>query len=313
MTKVEDRTAAKFRPVPETRSIPASGSGERRPPGLGIEVSWPRVTGQPKTTAEYIQATSRVGRKHPGLVITMYNWMGAHDLSHYERFESYHAAHVEAISVTPFSSRAMDRGLHGVFAGMNRLFGTQMAQETDAANFDPAGTETSEIVEDICLRAALLVDKDNAALVRTRLLLHRDDWAHLAESFLRYRRLDEPASLWPLIERFAQRSLEDVTAAYAQLRSLHAASGRALLRSWKGQTAELGIDESWLADLVDQVREEVQVYEVEAVTMGEVQQPRSVHGYRLIWSTASRLAPLRGLARARKRTRKPGTAGIELI
>jgi hypothetical protein len=152
------------------------------------------VTGQPKTTAEYIQATSRVGRKHPGLVVTMYNWMGARDLSHYEHFESYHAAlyrYVEAISVTPFSSRALDRGLRGVFAAMSRLFGTQMAQETDAANFDPAGIETSEIIEDICVRAALLVGKDNAALVRTRLLSHRDDWAHLAESFLRYRWLDD--------------------------------------------------------------------------------------------------------------------------
>jgi hypothetical protein len=78
----------------------------------------------------------------------------------------------------------------------------------------------------------------------------------------------ELASLWPLIEGFAQRSLEEVTAACERLRSLRAASGRALLRLWKGRTSELGIDERWLGDLVDQVREEVQVYEVDAVTMG---------------------------------------------
>jgi hypothetical protein len=152
------------------------------------------VTGQPKTTAEYIQATSRVGRKHPGLVVTMYNWMGARDLSHYERFQSYHAAlyrYVEAISVTPFSSRALDRGLRGMFAAMNRLFGRQMAEEPHAENFDPASTVTTDIIEDVCQRAAVLVGKDNAELVRARLLSHRDDWAHLADALLRYSWLDD--------------------------------------------------------------------------------------------------------------------------
>jgi hypothetical protein len=157
---------------------------------LGLMV----VTGQPKTTSEYIQATSRVGRKHPGLVITMYNWMGARDLSHYERFQSYHAAlyrHVEAISVTPFSSRALDRGLRGVFAAMNRLFGRQMAEEPGAENFDPASVITGDIIEAIFQRAAVLVGKDNADLVRTRLLSHRDNWAHLADALLRYSWLDD--------------------------------------------------------------------------------------------------------------------------
>jgi hypothetical protein len=152
---------------------------------LGLMV----VTGQPKTTAEYIQATSRVGRKHPGLVVAMYNWMGARDLSHYERFESYHSAlyrYVEAISVTPFSSRALDRGLPGVFASMSRLLGVQMAMEPQAENFDPAGSTTTDIIEHLFQRAALLVGKDNAALVRDRLLSHRDEWAHLAEDLLRY-------------------------------------------------------------------------------------------------------------------------------
>ncbi|MBC7706734.1 MAG: helicase, partial [Rhodoferax sp.] len=77
------------------------------------------VAGQPKNTSEYIQATSRVGRSNdgPGLVSTIFNWARPRDLSHYERFEHYHETfykHVEALSVTPFSARALDRGLSGV-------------------------------------------------------------------------------------------------------------------------------------------------------------------------------------------------------
>src|SRR5207249_975972 len=86
------------------------------------------VVGQPKTTAEYIQATSRVGRdrKGPGLVVTIYNWARPRDLSHYETFEHYHATfyrHVEALSVTPFSSRALDRGLTALFVSLVRHAG----------------------------------------------------------------------------------------------------------------------------------------------------------------------------------------------
>ena len=157
---------------------------------LGLMV----VTGQPKTTAEYIQATSRVGRKYPGLIVTMYNWLGVRDLSHYERFRSYHAAlyrHVEPISVTPFSSRALDRGLRGVFAAMIRMAGPKMALEQNATNFDSAGISTRDIVDAICRRAELLVGAQEAKLVRTRLLAHCDDWAHLANELLRYTWLDD--------------------------------------------------------------------------------------------------------------------------
>lgn len=82
------------------------------------------VNGQPKSTAEYIQATSRVGRSYLGLVCSVLTWSRPRDLSHYETFEHYHATfykHVEAQSVTPFAARAMDRGLTGALVSLLRL------------------------------------------------------------------------------------------------------------------------------------------------------------------------------------------------
>lgn len=86
---------------------------------LGLMV----VTGQPKTTSEYIQATSRVGRAHPGLVVTCLNASRPRDRSHYERFVAYHRSfyrEVEATSVTPFSLQTLDRGMIGALVGMIR-------------------------------------------------------------------------------------------------------------------------------------------------------------------------------------------------
>jgi len=194
---------------------------------LGLMV----VTGQPKTTAEYIQATSRVGRKHPGLVITMYNWMGARDLSHYERFQSYHAAlyrYVEAISVTPFSSRALDRGLKGVFVSMNRLFGNKMAEEKGAENFDPGSQVSENIIEDLYKRAAMLVGKDNAELVKKRLLSHRDEWGRFADDLLRYSWLDDstmPPNNSRVLLRTAGTKNEGVWSAPGSLREVEPTAG----------------------------------------------------------------------------------------
>ncbi|WP_081503952.1 DISARM system helicase DrmA [Alicyclobacillus hesperidum] len=88
---------------------------------LGLMV----VNGQPKSTAEYIQATSRVGRSFPGLVCAVLTWSRPRDLSHYETFEHYHATfykHVEAQSVTPFAPRALDRGLTGTMVSCLRMY-----------------------------------------------------------------------------------------------------------------------------------------------------------------------------------------------
>lgn len=90
-------------------------------PRLGLMV----VLGQPKTHAEYIQATSRVGREdqRPGLVLTLLNIHKPRDRSHYERFRYYHETFyrsVEVSSVTPFSARALDRGFAGALVGLAR-------------------------------------------------------------------------------------------------------------------------------------------------------------------------------------------------
>jgi hypothetical protein len=83
------------------------------------------VLGQPKTHAEYIQATSRVGRDDdkPGLVLTLLNIHKPRDRSHYERFRHYHETFyrsVEVASVTPFSARALDRGFAGALVAFAR-------------------------------------------------------------------------------------------------------------------------------------------------------------------------------------------------
>jgi len=90
-------------------------------PRLGLMV----VLGQPKTNAEYIQATSRVGRddERPGLVVTLLNIHKPRDRSHYERFRHYHETFyrsAEVASVTPFSARALDRGFAGALVGLSR-------------------------------------------------------------------------------------------------------------------------------------------------------------------------------------------------
>lgn len=112
---------------------------------LGVMI----VNGQPKTTAEYIQASSRVGRDvAPGLVVAFYSGTKPRDRSHYEGFRPYHEAlyrAVEPTSVTPYAIPARDRALHAAFVAVMRLAG-DIPKNDDACNFNPDNTISSKLI-----------------------------------------------------------------------------------------------------------------------------------------------------------------------
>lgn len=117
------------------------------------------VMGQPQTTSEYIQATSRVGRQDPGLVVALYNANRSRDLSHYENFTAYHRSlyrHVEATGATPFAPRARDRGLHGVLVALARLTIEAASTDRAAATIDDWEEELQSCVESLVDRVELV-------------------------------------------------------------------------------------------------------------------------------------------------------------
>lgn len=116
--KVPTRKEAPFDVVLATSMLQVGVDVQR----LGLML----VVGQPKNTAEYIQASSRVGRDpaRPGLVVTLGNWARPRDLAHYEQFRHYHEtfySQVEALSVTPYSPTSLDRGLDGLLVSVARV------------------------------------------------------------------------------------------------------------------------------------------------------------------------------------------------
>lgn len=109
---------------------------------VGIDVARLNVmllTGQPKLTSEYIQASSRIGRSFPGVAFTMYDGSKSRDRSHFEQFKAYHESfykYVEPTGVTPFSKPARDRALHAIVISLLRYLEPTLLNEDSAASFD---------------------------------------------------------------------------------------------------------------------------------------------------------------------------------
>jgi hypothetical protein len=180
---------------------------------LGLMV----VLGQPKASAEYIQASSRVGRdaKRPGLVVTLLNVHKPRDRSHYERFSAYHSTFyraVEPTSVTPFSPRALDRALGATLVALCRQNFAQMTPALGAEEILRMRSELDAMALLFGERAKNNATDPQIGLViydkviaRCRSLL--DDWYTIADQF-RQTNARLQYQLWE--ERGSQRLLYDI-------------------------------------------------------------------------------------------------------
>src|SRR5215472_17598004 len=154
------------------------------------------VLGQPKTHAEYIQATSRVGRddQRPGLVVTLLNIHKPRDRSHYERFRHYHETFyrsVEVGSVTPFSPRALDRGFAGALVAMARHLRPELAPATGAQKLAAVRVELEQRLlksfRERLLQQPISEEErlERLAGVESRLVDLLDSWQNVYEGYAR--------------------------------------------------------------------------------------------------------------------------------
>ncbi len=158
---------------------------------LGLMV----VCSQPKTTAEYIQATSRVGRddKRPGLVVTLLNVHKPRDRSHFEHFVAFHESFyrgVEATSVTPFAPRAVDRGLVAVMLALARLGDPRLTSPDAAAEIETTRKDLGFLGDVLAARVEAHKEhhRDDAPMdevksaLRARIESLLDSWVSVAQN-----------------------------------------------------------------------------------------------------------------------------------
>lgn len=152
---------------------------------VGVDVSrlaLMAIVGQPKTTSQYIQVSSRVGRdpEKPGLVTVLYGQSKPRDRSHYERFKPYHQrlyAQVEPTSVTPFSAPAVERSLHGIIVAVVRQLGILDAESSSPDPF-PLGEDSAlrDLVEEMIEERIRVVAPEERDSVMEKLQFRLNQW-----------------------------------------------------------------------------------------------------------------------------------------
>lgn len=118
------------------------------------------VVGQPKSTAQYIQVTGRVGRRwmdRPGLILSMFNPGKSRDRSHFEQFHSYHRRlyeRVEPTSATPFSIESVERALAGAILLLARQ---RFAAQSPGGVFGDYSSHLDNALESLLARCEIVM------------------------------------------------------------------------------------------------------------------------------------------------------------
>ena len=109
---------------------------------VGIDISRLNImllNGMPKNVAEYIQASSRIGRKTKGLALTLFDPNRAREKSYFEHYKSFHQAFYKSIaplSVTPFTENTIDKMLSSILVTYVRNKVPDMAGNSQAQYFE---------------------------------------------------------------------------------------------------------------------------------------------------------------------------------
>ncbi len=137
------------------------------------------INGQPLTTTEYIQASSRIGRGDvPGIVFVNYYRQQARNLSMYEYFRPYHEAFyrfVEPASLTPLTRQVRDRCLHAVLVLAVRHGCSNLRDNKSASRIDERIDEVKSFADDL-LRNCERRDETVADQVRDHIAGLVDAW-----------------------------------------------------------------------------------------------------------------------------------------
>ncbi|WP_180112068.1 helicase-related protein [Acinetobacter sp. YH12136] len=158
---------------------------------LSVGVDVPRlglmmINGQPKMVSEYIQASSRVGRKQnslPGVVFTLYSPSKPRDRSHYEIFRSFHQGfyrYVEPTSITPFADPALNRALHGAFLALIRMVSKHIYANEHAHDIFTYEDEI-QVLKDLLAARMERAGADKVFIVE-KLIKFIDEWKQVRKS-----------------------------------------------------------------------------------------------------------------------------------